>query len=110
MIDFVNTFSKLLSCDMSRKLNAHDKKMQDEAGTTYLILHGCTRCHKFVYLPSDPRKSCPLQTNGEVCGHPRFSTDRTPNEVCIYYAVLFAFCFSYVFIMQFFLLFVFLIM
>ena len=94
VIDFVNTFSKLLNCDMSRRINAHDKKMQDEAGTTYLVLHGCTKCHKFVYLPSDPRKSCPyVKTNGEVCGHPRFSTDSTPNEV---------------FMMQFFLLFVFL--
>ena len=56
--------------------------LQAKAGVTFLALNGCTGCNKFVYLPSDKRKSCPyIKANGEVCAEPRFGTDGQPKEV-----------------------------
>ena len=57
--------------------------MQERAGVKYVILHGCAKCNRFVYVPSDERKNCPyVQENGRECGAARFDEDGKPQEVC----------------------------
>ena len=55
---------------------------QAQAGVRYFILHGCVKCNKFVYVPSDKRATCPYaKPNGEVCGAARYDEDGKPREV-----------------------------
>ena len=58
--------------------------MQQRAGVQFLILNGCIKCNKFVYLPDDKRSFCPhvIDDSGTVCGGPRFNADGKANEVC----------------------------
>ena len=84
--DIVSTFARYLKVsptDFRATFRAHDKKMQQEAGVSFLRLNGCPKCHKFVYLPDDPRSNCPyVKADGSVCEHPRFDADGKPFEVC----------------------------
>ena len=48
----------------------------------FFALNGCQGCNKFVYLPTDKRRSCPyVKADGQVCGHSRFHEDGQPKEV-----------------------------
>ena len=102
VLEFISTFEKYIKCPVASSLRACDKKMQvvrnmlwlfyifdcvccclqSKAGVSFLALNGCTKCNKFVYLPSDKRKNCPhVKTNGEVCGEPRYDTNGKAKEV-----------------------------
>lgn len=79
--DIVATFGKYLNIS-PQNFRAQDKKMQQAAGVKFLRLNGCVGCHKFVYLPSDPRRQCPyINKNGSVCGCDRLNVDNKPREV-----------------------------
>ena len=84
--DIVTTFGKYMGIkpDVSFKYGAKklDKKLQAEAGIECLQLHGCPACHKFVYMPSDKRTTCPfVKKDGATCGHSRFDENNKPREV-----------------------------
>ena len=87
VVDFLATFEKYLKCPtagvMARSLRKHDKKMQERAGVHFLILNGCTKCDKFVYLPEDKRTVCPYVSRGKLCGARRFHLNGKPKEVCL---------------------------
>ena len=58
--------------------------IQTKAGVSFLILHGCVECNKFVYVETDKRKNCPyVKANGDVCGAPRYDSNGVPKEVII---------------------------
>ena len=58
--------------------------VQEKAGVSFLILHGCVECNKFVYVESDERKNCPyVKADGVVCGEPRYDSNGKPREVNI---------------------------
>ena len=52
-----------------------DTDLRRHAHAISLELHGCVKCHKHVFLPSDKAKRCPL------CRFPRFSASGKANEV-----------------------------
>ena len=63
-------------------LHKYDKKLQQQAGTSFLRLNGCPKCHKHVYLPTDKEKTCPrVGEDGTVCGHPRYQESGKAFEV-----------------------------
>ena len=77
VIDFLATFEKYLDCPtagvMSQSLRKCDKKMQARAGVQFIILNGCTKCMKFVYVPKDKRTVCPYVESDSLVER---STDR----------------------------------
>lgn len=52
-----------------------DVEMFRAGNAVVLQLHGCVGCHGYVFLPRDVRLRCPK------CRHPRFNSQRKPNEV-----------------------------
>lgn len=65
-------------------IKAFDKKAIAAAGVNFFVLHGCPKCDKHVYTPTDKRKNCPYKNkvDGTTCGHPRFDSANQPFEVC----------------------------
>ena len=60
-----------------------DHVLLAKANAVLLQIHGCVGCDNFVFLPSDLQIRCPK------CGHPRFNSDKKPNEVrCAAYMTL----------------------
>ena len=57
--------------------NNADKTLLQNANAVVLQLHGCVGCDDYVFKPSDLAIRCPR------CGHPRFNSDKKPNEVYI---------------------------
>ena len=60
-----------------KKGNKADKTLLQNANAVVLQLHGCVSCDDYVFKPSDLAIRCPR------CGHPRFNSDKKPNEVYI---------------------------
>lgn len=52
-----------------------DLDLRKKANAVVLQLHGCVRCHDYVYAPDVYLVNCPK------CGHPRFNNKKKPNEV-----------------------------
>ena len=61
----------------AKQVQKKDRTLLEKANAVVLQLHGCVGCDAFVFLPSDLRVRCPS------CGHPRFNSDKKPNEVHI---------------------------
>ena len=61
----------------AKQVQNKDRGLLKKANAVVLQLHGCVGCDAFVFLPSDSRIRCPS------CGHPRFNSDKKPNEVHI---------------------------
>ena len=60
--------------------------LQAEAGVQYIILHGCAKCDRYVYVPADKRDTCPhVNEDGQVCGEPRYDTCGEPKERVFYF-------------------------
>ena len=53
-----------------------DAELKDKGDAVVLELHGCVHCDDFVFKPDDTRLRCPK------CDHPRFNSNKKPNEVC----------------------------
>ena len=79
VIEFLSTFEKFIQCPtegiMHKSLKTCDRLMQKRAGVQFLILNGCIKCKKFVFLPDDERSFCP------DCGGPRFDAHGKAKEV-----------------------------
>lgn len=72
--DVVLTLGKYLNIT-PKNFRKYDKILQQEAGIRFLRLNGCTTCNKFVFLPEDRRRLCPL------CQGPRFDANNKALEV-----------------------------
>ena len=69
-----------------RTIDTFDTKAARAAGVEYFVLHGCPKCNKYVYKPSDSSTHCPFpKQDGTVCGHPRYKTAKEPWEVYMFY-------------------------
>ena len=65
--------------DEKKQETRADRKLCNFANAVLLELHGCVRCHDFVFSPKDFALRCPK------CGHPRFDRKKQPNEVFYYF-------------------------
>ena len=65
--------------DEKKQAPRADRKFCNFANAVLLELHGCVRCHDFVFSPKDFALRCPK------CGHPRFNRKKQPNEVFYYF-------------------------
>lgn len=86
--DIVRTIGKYLNFQVP-DVHEYDKKLQEEAGTSFLRLNGCPSCHKHVYMPTDRATHCPtIKSDGTVCGHPRYDDAGKPFEVFVFFSCL----------------------
>ena len=76
--DVVLTLGKYLNLPDPPNFKSYDKKLQKDAGATFLKLNGCVDCNKFVFLPDDARRHCPL------CGGARYDENGHAREVFSY--------------------------
>jgi hypothetical protein len=85
---------------VERSLKDFDTDAKDAAGSNYIILNGCPECNRHVYLPTEKAMTCPfVKRDGNICGHPRFDTNKKPFEVRILFLLTCFFlfvCHSYV--------------
>ena len=63
----------------SCKVNGITKKICKRSGAVMLRLNGCVGCNSHVFMPKDPKTSCPL------CNHPRYHEDGSPHEEAFYF-------------------------
>lgn len=85
VLNFIHLFSKYVGEDevpTGRKgFHNADRKLKEAAGVNCLVLNGCTKCNKHVFLPSSKLQNCPK------CGDARYDTNGKAKEVCL---ILFA--------------------
>ena len=81
--EFVRTYRKFAPpAAVKKNLHEFDTKAKRAAECNYIVLHGCPRCNRHVYLPTDKQKRCPfIKKDGTVCGHPRFDEKGKALEV-----------------------------
>ena len=86
--EFVRVFN-MYNKSTGRSLGSWDAKAKKAAGVDYIVLHGCPKCHKYIYTPKDHNINCPFVTeDGTVCGHTRYDAENKPWEV----SLLFLYC------------------
>ena len=95
--EFVKTFRKYSREPVESSIRRYDKEAKNAAGCNYSILHGCPKCNRHVYKPTDKDTSCPFtKADGTICNHPRFDDKGNAFEVfvCYCFAASWVFCFS----------------
>ena len=77
LVDFIRLFGKYVGEEgaVPKGFQTCDKKLKKAAGVELLELHGCTACHRHVFLPSSKATHCPR------CGGARYDAQGKPNEV-----------------------------
>ena len=76
--EFVHAFKKYAqpkSVKRKTTLKLFDKKSIKAAGVKYIVLHGCPKCNRHVYLQEDKDTNCP------ICGYSRYDEIGQPYEV-----------------------------
>ena len=84
--EFVKLYRKIYAGEDGKDvatLKAFDKKCTNAAGSNFLVLHGCPSCNKYIYGKDDDNETCPyVKVDGTICGHPRYTEQNEPFEVC----------------------------
>ena len=99
--EFVRAYRKLAPNPVERSLKDFDIDAKDAAGSNYIILNGCPECNRHVYLPTEKAMTCPfVKRDGNICGHPRFDTNKRPFEVRILFLLTCFFLFRCIFMFK----------
>ena len=82
--EFVKIFRKFSPHLVRSSISRFDKKAKTGAGCDFIILHGCPKCNRHVYKPTDRERTCPfIKGDGTVCSHPRFNDKGKALEVLV---------------------------